>query len=78
MNLAPEKIQNYLDKLEKMQPLFDKYLDESMAQVSLRFCISHPACQTVIPGAKTEKQVIENSSASDLGAIPKEIIPTLD
>lgn len=78
MNLAPEKIKNYLDQLEKMQPLFDKYPEESMAQVSLRFCISHPACQTVIPGAKTEKQVIENSSASDLGVIPKEFIPVLD
>ena len=77
MNLAPEKIQNYLNQLEQMKPLFEKYPDQSMGQVSLRFCISHPACQTVIPGAKTEKQVIENSSASDLGPIPKEFIPDL-
>lgn len=78
MNLSQEKIVNYLEKLEKMKPLFEKYPDQTMGQVSLRFCISHPACQTVIPGAKTEKQVIENSSSSNLGIIPKEFIPNLD
>jgi len=78
MNLSQEKIVNYLEKLEKMKPLFEKYPDQTMGQVSLRFCISHPACQTVIPGAKTEKQVIENSSASNSGIIPKEFIPNLD
>lgn len=78
MNLAPEKIQNYLNQLEKMKPLFERYPDQSMGQVSLRFCISHPACQTVIPGAKTEKQVAENCATSDLGLIPKEFIPVLD
>ena len=78
MNLSPDKIQNYLNQLEKMKPLFDKYPEESMGQVSLRFCISHPACQTVIPGAKTEKQVLENCLASDLGVILKEFIPDLE
>lgn len=74
MNLSKEKLENYFAQLEKIQPLFDEYPDQSMAQVSLRFCISHPACHTVIPGAKTDKQVIENCSASDLGPIPEEII----
>ncbi len=74
MNLSKEKLESYFAKLEKIQPLFDKFPDQSMAQVSLRFCISHPACHTVIPGAKTEKQVVENCAASDLGPIPEEII----
>ncbi len=78
MNLSQEKIVNYLEKLEKMKPLFEKYPDQTMGQVSLRFCVSHPACQTAIPGAKTEKQVMENSSVSELGIIPKEFIPELD
>ncbi len=74
MNLSKEKLEKYLTQLEKIRPLFDEYPDQSMAQVSLRFCISHPACHTVIPGAKTDKQVIENCSASDLGPIPEEVI----
>ncbi|NOX66518.1 MAG: aldo/keto reductase [Chlorobi bacterium] len=77
MNLSKEKLENYFTQLEKIQPLFDEYPDQSMAQVSLRFCISHPACHTVIPGAKTDKQVIENCSASDLGPIPENIISKL-
>lgn len=78
MNLSPEKIQSYFNQLEKMKPLFEKYPEQSMGQVSLRFCLSHPACHTIIPGAKTEQQVIENSSVSDLDIIPKELIPELD
>ncbi|WP_456376742.1 aldo/keto reductase [Lutibacter sp.] len=77
MNLSKEKIESYLKQLEKMKPLFDAYPEQSMAQISLRFCTTHLACNTVIPGAKTEKQVIENSSSSDLGPIPKELIPEL-
>ncbi len=78
MNLSPEKLDTYLTQLEKMKPLFERYPEQSMAQVSLRFCISHPACQTVIPGAKTPAQVQDNCAASDLGLIPPEHIPSLE
>ncbi len=70
MNLSPEKLRGYFNRLEELQPLFDYYPDQTMAQVSLRFCISHPACHVAIPGAKTPKQVEENVAASDLGPIP--------
>ncbi len=78
MNLSPEKLDKYLTQLEKMKPLFERYPDQTMAQVSLRFCISHPACHTAIPGAKTPQQVRDNCAASDLGPIPKDFIPSLD
>ncbi len=75
MNLSPEKLDDYLTKLEKLQPLFDANKYQSMAQVSLRFCITHPACHTAIPGAKTKEQVIDNCAAADLGPIPDCDIP---
>jgi aryl-alcohol dehydrogenase-like predicted oxidoreductase len=71
MNLSPEKLEHYFNELKKYDPLFEHYKDQSRAQVSLRFCISHLACQTVIPGAKTALQVQENSMTSDLGPIPE-------
>ncbi len=74
MNLSAGKLEHYLSELEKYKPLFDRYPDQTMAQVSLRFCISHPACHTAIPGAKTTRQVQENSAASDLGPIPLEVL----
>lgn len=77
MNLSQDKILKYLADLKKMKPLFDLYPEVTMGATSLRFCISHPACQTVIPGAKTPEQVIQNCSASGLGIIPKENIPLL-
>lgn len=69
-NLSPEKLTGYLKDLDGYQPLFDGYPQYSTAQLSLRFCISHPACHTVIPGGKTPEQVRENVVASDLDFIP--------
>ncbi|MDI3520732.1 MAG: hypothetical protein PWR04_720 [Anaerophaga sp.] len=65
-NLSPEKLEKYLAQLENFKPFFNKHDQFSMAQLSLRFCISHPACHTAIPGGKTPQQVIENVAASDI------------
>lgn len=74
-NLAPEKLRDYLEGMQKLQPLFDAYPNYTKAQVSLAFCISHPACHTVIPGAKTPVQVAENCVASELAPIDFDTIP---
>lgn len=78
MNLSPEKLDIYLENLKNMQPLFDHYPGDAKTITSLRFCISHPACHTAIPGAKTAKQVQENCLAADIGPIPQDIIPSID
>ena len=75
-NLSPEKLNKYLEDYKACKSIFDKYSDYSPAQLSLRFCISHPACHVVIPGGKTEKQVRENVVASDLDFIPFEEFTT--
>lgn len=72
-NLSPEKLTAYLKDFTAYQSAFDKYHNFSSAQLSLRFCIAHPACHVVIPGGKTQKQVQENAVASDLDFIPYEI-----
>jgi myo-inositol catabolism protein IolS len=76
-NLSTEKLDKYLSELENLQPFFDRNPNQTMAQVSLRFCISHPACHTAIPGAKTPQQVADNCAASDFGPIPFDEIPVL-
>jgi len=78
MNLSPEKLDGYLTDLEKVSPLYKRYPDQSMAQISLRFCLSHPACHVAIPGAKTPRQVRDNCVASDLGPIPRKYIPSIE
>ena len=69
-NLSPQKLTAYLEEFTSYQSVFDKYPNYSPAQISLRFCISHPACHVVIPGGKTKKQVQENAVASNLDFIP--------
>lgn len=71
-NLSSEKLNEYLIAFEKFKPFFQKHNQFSMAQLSLRFCISHPACHTAIPGGKTPEQVIENVGASELGSVSHE------
>jgi len=78
MNLSPEKLGAYLKNLKNIQPLFDHYPDDSMTVTSLRYCVSHPACHTVIPGAKTAEQVRENCLAGDYESIPPDLIPSID
>lgn len=78
MNLAPEKLESHLAKLENLAPVFSSFGDQTMAQVSLRFCLSHPACQTAIPGAKTGDQVRDNCAASDLGPWPDGALKMLE
>ena len=77
MNLSRLKLEDYFNKLIRYEPLFKHFNDQSKAQVSLRFCISHAACQTAIPGAKTALQVKENSSSSGLGPIPAHMLKSL-
>lgn len=72
MNLSPEKLDTYLTRLERLRPLFGLFPDQTMTQVSLRFCITHPACHTAIPGAKTPQQVADNCRAGELGPLPPE------
>lgn len=76
-NLSSEKLDKYLAELELLQSLFDRYPNQTMTQVSLRFSISHPACDTAIPGAKTSQQVADNCGAADYGPIPLEEIQQL-
>ncbi|MCB9891222.1 MAG: aldo/keto reductase [Planctomycetes bacterium] len=76
-NLAPEKLQEYLALLDRARPLYDAFPEASLAQTSLRFAISHPACHVAIPGAKTEEQVRENVRAGESGPLPATFLERL-
>jgi len=76
-NLSAEKLNTYLEQLDRFKTFFENHKQHTMAQLSLRFCISHPACHTAIPGGKTAEQVIENVAASELDFIRYEDFPKL-
>jgi aryl-alcohol dehydrogenase-like predicted oxidoreductase len=69
MNLGAEKLDAYLSELEAMEPELAAErarTGATPAQQALAFCVTHPACHTVIPGAKTPAQVAENVGAARL------------
>jgi len=68
-NLSEEKIKSYQNQLKDFEKVFETYKEYSPAQLSLRFCLSHPAAHVAIPGGKTAEQVKENLVASDLDHI---------
>ena len=77
-NLSSEKLNVYLQQIEEMKNFFDRYKQYTMTQLSLRFCISHPASHIAIPGGKTPEQVIENVGASELNFIEHDEFPELN
>ncbi|MES1261077.1 MAG: aldo/keto reductase [Acidobacteriota bacterium] len=48
-----------------------------IAAVAMRFCLSHPAVSTVIPGMRSISSVESNVKASDLGALTQEALEIL-
>jgi aryl-alcohol dehydrogenase-like predicted oxidoreductase len=50
---------------------------EKMPELALRYCLSHPAVSSVIPGMRSSKHVAANVAASDAGALSPQTIETL-
>jgi aryl-alcohol dehydrogenase-like predicted oxidoreductase len=50
---------------------------DQMPEIALRFCLSHPAVSTVIPGMRSTRHVAANTAASDAGPLPEETLRKL-
>jgi aryl-alcohol dehydrogenase-like predicted oxidoreductase len=49
----------------------------SLAEIALRFIISHPAVSTVIPGMRSVKNVERNAAVSEIGPLDKAVLRML-
>jgi aryl-alcohol dehydrogenase-like predicted oxidoreductase len=47
---------------------------DQLPQFALRFCLSHPAVSTVIPGMRSPAHVASNAAASDAGPLPPALL----
>jgi aryl-alcohol dehydrogenase-like predicted oxidoreductase len=65
-----------VDRVEKLRPIVEGAA-ATMARGALRFCLSHPAVSTVIPGMRNPQQVDDNSAASDDGPLPPATLAAL-
>jgi aryl-alcohol dehydrogenase-like predicted oxidoreductase len=51
--------------------------DVNLPETALRFCLSHPAVSSVIPGMRTRRHVESNAAQSDQGALDAPTLATL-
>ncbi len=77
MNLSPEKLRTYLEMLGHYDEFFEQNNEFSKAQLSLNFCVSHPAAHVVIPGCKNTAQVEDNVIAGSITSIKYEDYPKI-
>lgn len=50
---------------------------DGLSEVALRFCLSHPAVSTVIPGMRTRGHVQANVRSAEIGPLPEDELATL-
>ncbi len=50
---------------------------DRLPELALRFCISHPAVSTVIPGMRSTRNVEANAAAVELGPLGEDELETL-
>jgi aryl-alcohol dehydrogenase-like predicted oxidoreductase len=73
---AGNMLKKTVERVEKMRPVVEGAAG-TMARGALRFCLSHPAVSTVIPGMRNLHQADENTAASDEGPLPAEVLSKL-
>ena len=70
-----ELLQQTLQRVARIQSLIDP--TQPLAQLALRFCLSHPAVTTVIPGVRSAEQVEHNLMARESALLPQETLDKL-
>jgi aryl-alcohol dehydrogenase-like predicted oxidoreductase len=69
-NLIPS-----VERAEALRPLIPA--GSSMPEMALRFILSNPSVSTIIPGMRKTAHVDTNIAASDLGALPSDLLEKL-
>jgi aryl-alcohol dehydrogenase-like predicted oxidoreductase len=64
---VPENLNASVDRAEALRPLIPAGM--TMPEMALRFILSEPAVETVIPGMRSIKNVNANMASSDAGPL---------
>jgi aryl-alcohol dehydrogenase-like predicted oxidoreductase len=70
-----ENLDASVDRAEALKQVIPS--DSTLPEIALRFCLSHPAVCTVIPGMRSIKHVEANCHASDLGELSAPLLDRL-
>lgn len=72
---VPENLSASVDRAEALRPLVPEGM--TMAEMALRFILSHPVVSTTIPGMRKLRHVRANIAASDGKRLPAELLAEL-
>jgi aryl-alcohol dehydrogenase-like predicted oxidoreductase len=72
---TPSHLDATVARVERLRPLVPE--GTSMAQLALRFVLSHPDVSTVIPGMRKSRHVESNMAASQAGALAGPLVAAL-
>jgi aryl-alcohol dehydrogenase-like predicted oxidoreductase len=67
-----EVLQRTVRRVNRLKALVGT--DVSLAQIALRFCLSHPAITAAIPGVQSAEQVRCNLAVLEQGPLPQELL----
>lgn len=71
-----DRKQQVFERVEKLRPVVEPHAD-GLSDAALRYCLSHPAVSTVIPGMRSAKHAEANAASSDRGPLPPEVLQRL-
>ncbi len=63
-------------RVDRLRPFLGGEI-RTLATLALKFCLSHPAVSTVIPGMRRPDRVEENCAASDGKPLPQDLLSSL-
>jgi aryl-alcohol dehydrogenase-like predicted oxidoreductase len=72
---VPENLSATVDRVEALRPLVPAGME--MAELALRFVLSNPYVDTVIPGMRNTRHVAANVAAAEAGPLDAELIEAL-
>jgi len=72
---VPENLIPSVERADRLKPLVPPGM--TMAEMALRFILSHPAVSTIIPGMRKTAHVESNIAASDAGPLAPELLERL-
>ena len=73
--LTARRLEEAIEKVDEVRSIVGGAA-KSLGQAALSFALAHPAVSTVIPGARTQRQVEQNVSASGV-KLPDEVVSRL-
>jgi aryl-alcohol dehydrogenase-like predicted oxidoreductase len=68
---VPENLKSSVEHAERLRPLIPPGM--TMPTLALRFILNEPTVSTIIPGMRKERNVRENTAASDAGPLPDDL-----